>query len=93
MRRHPGMTRIAQPEQMAAVEMGAASEAHVQKKRRRTPNVSAAATNPTTTLPGNQPKLPDKIIHCTAPPFGSRTTDALRTDSSLSADSSSFQQC
>jgi hypothetical protein len=44
------MTRIAQPEQMAAAELGmAAGEVHLQEKRRRTPSVSAAATNSTTT--------------------------------------------
>jgi hypothetical protein len=90
------MTRIAQPEQMAAAEVGArVGQAWAQKNgggHPACPPPQPIQQPLTTTLPGNKPKLPDKIIYRTAPRFGFRTTDKWRTDSRLVADSNSFQQ-
>jgi hypothetical protein len=96
LKRDRSMTRIAQPEQMAAAELEtAAGDARVQKNGGEHPACPPPQPTQqplTTTLPGNKPKLPDKIIHCTAPRFDSRTAGNLRAAQRLTADPDFFQQ-
>ena len=90
------MTRIAQPEQMAAAGWGNGSQQSAcAKKRRRTPSVSAAVTNPTTTnhhIARQQTQIAEQNYSRTAPRFVARTNSKLGTVPGLCADSDFFQQ-